>query len=447
MSKHIAIIGGGLTGLSLGHQLKKAGVPFTIFEKSNRVGGAIHTEYKGKFSFETGPSTGMMGTPELAELIEDLQCPIDIADNNAKFRWIWKGNSWKVIPSGLIGGIATPLFTFSDKLRLLGEPFRKPGSDPNETLADMVRRRMGRSFLTYAVDPFVSGIYAGNPELLITKYALPKLYNLEQNYGSFIGGSMKKAKEGKSEYEKKATKVTFSFPRGLSQLIDALAEELKEHIVLEAQNISVAKNESGYTVSYNELEESFNQVVSTVGAWALPSIFPFLAKEKVDKISALLYGKVVQVSVGFDHWEGINLKAFGGLVPSVENRNILGALFLSSFLSHRAPEGGALLSVFLGGMRKPEFVDKSNAELVEIVKTELCHMFHLKEWNPSLVEIRRHENAIPQYGIGSEARLRAIEELEAEHHGIILAGNIRNGIAMSDRVKQAFQVAEEIVRK
>ncbi|MFV0553931.1 MAG: protoporphyrinogen oxidase [Mangrovibacterium sp.] len=439
---HIAIIGGGLTGLSLGHQLKKAGVPFTIFEKANRVGGAIHTEHKGGFHFETGPSTGLMGSPELAELIEDLQLPIDIADDSAKFRWIWKGNSWKTIPSGLIGGIATPLFRFSDKLRLLGEPFRKPGNNPDESLADMVRRRMGKSFLQYAVDPFVSGIYAGNPEQLVTKYALPKLYNLEQNYGSFIGGSVKKAKEKKSDYEKKATKVTFSFPRGLSDLIDALEKELQEHIVLNAENLHVSEVDGQYQVSYGEQEMLVDKVISTTGAYALPELFPFLPKEKMDKISCLTYGKVVQVSVGFDKWNGIPLKAFGGLVPSVENRNILGALFLSSFLKGRTPKGGALLSIFLGGMRKPEMVEKSEEKLLEIVRTEICDMFRLNEWNPSLVEIRRHRNAIPQYEADSEARLNAIAEIEAEYPNIILAGNIRNGISMSDRVKQAFGVAE-----
>ncbi|MFV0521027.1 MAG: protoporphyrinogen oxidase [Mangrovibacterium sp.] len=445
MSKKIAIIGGGLTGLSIGHQLKKAGVSFTIFERCNRVGGAIRTEQKDGFSFETGPSTGVMGSPELAELIADLKCQVNIANEEAKFRWIWKGEGWKVIPNGLIGGITTPLFSFSDKIRLLGEPFRKPGNNPNETLADMVKRRMGKSFLDYAVDPFVSGIYAGNPETLITKYALPKLYNLEQNYGSFIGGSIKKAREGKSEREKKATKDTFSFRGGLSDLIQALENELKEHIILNAQGISVSSNSEKYTLAYNDTEMSFDTVISTVGAWNLPSIFPFLPQNKVSNIANLRYGKVVQVSVGFAKWDGIDLKAFGGLVPSAEKRDILGVLFLSSFLENRAPGGGALLSVFLGGIRKEEFLNKSDDEIKTIVKEELCYMFKLKQWNPSLIEIRRHKHAIPQYGIDSEARIKTITELEFDFKGIILAGNIRDGISMSDRVKQAYCIAQEVI--
>ncbi|MFV0290606.1 MAG: protoporphyrinogen oxidase [Mangrovibacterium sp.] len=444
MTPMVAIIGGGLTGLSIGHQLKKAGIPFTIFEQSNRAGGSIRTEQKNGFLFETGPSTGLMGSPEMAELIEDLKCTIDLADEKAKYRWIWKGKSWKTIPNGLWTGICTPLFSLSDKLRLLGEPFRKAGNDPNENLAHMVRRRMGKSFLDYAVDPFVSGIYAGNPEKLITKYALPKLYNLEQKYGSFIGGSIKKAKKKKSERDKKATKLTFSFNGGLSDLILALEKELSNHIVLNAKEISITPIDMQYKLNYNDKSNKFTHIISTVGAHALPSIFPFMPEEKMALISQLEYGKVVQVSVGFNNWEGIEIKAFGGLVPSVEHRNILGALFLSSFLKNRAPHNGALLSVFLGGLRKPEFLNKSDEELEAIVQNELCAMFKLKRWNPDLFEIRRHENAIPQYGIDSEERLNAIDELEHQYPKIILAGNIRNGISMSDRVTQAYQVAKKI---
>lgn len=447
MKPKIAIIGGGLTGLALGHFLKKRDLDFTLFEQSNRVGGAIRTEEKAGFQFETGPSTGLMGSAELAELIEDLQCPINMADEQAKYRWIWKNNKWEVLPNGLLGGITTPLFSFADKVRLLGEAFRKPGNNPKETLADLVRRRMGKSFLNYAVDPFVSGIYAGNPETLITKYALPKLYQLEQKYGSFIGGTIKKSKEKKTMTEKKATRETFSFPHGLSELTDALALELKEHLVLQTQNLHTSPTPKGYHLNYNNTQKAFDIVISTIPGWAIPKVFPFLQKEKMQPISQLSYSPVVQVSVGFNHWQGIELKAFGGLIPSVENRQILGTLFLSSFLKNRTPQGGALLSVFLGGIRRPHFIEKSDEEISTIVESELCSLFQIKHWKPSLLEIRRHPQAIPQYDSSSEARCQAINELEAAHPGIILAGNIKDGISMSDRVKQAAQIAQRLSPK
>ncbi len=447
MNKKIAIIGAGLTGLTLAYHLQKNKFNCTIFDCENRVGGAIGTEQKNGFLIETGPSTGLMGTPEMAELIAELKCNVDAANQQAKFRWIWKNNNWQVLPNSLLSGIRTPLFSFSDKLRLLVEPFKKPGNNPNETLADLVRRRMGKSFLDYAIDPFVLGIYSGNPEKLITQYAFPKLYNLEQKYGSFIGGSIKKAKEKKTEREKKATRETFSLCNGLSELINSLAEQVGRHnIKLNAQNLKVSKQGETYLLNADNVSnEEYDIVISTVGAWSLPDLFPFFDAQKLEKITSLPYAKVVQVSVGFNSWKGKELKAFGGLIPSVENRKILGALFLSSFLEGRAPKGGALLSVFLGGERNPQLINKSDAEIETILKEELMQLFGLEDWQPNLIDIRRHAYAIPQYGIESESKLKAITDLENEHKGLILAGNLRNGISMSDRVKQAYDISMQII--
>ncbi|MGD9928805.1 MAG: protoporphyrinogen oxidase [Mangrovibacterium sp.] len=446
--KRIAVIGAGLTGLTTAYYLRKKGIDVTVFEKADRAGGVIKTVQQDSFIYENGPSTGVLGTPEAAELIEELgnHCQLEIADEAAKFRWIWKDGRWHALPSGLIGGITTPLFSFADKLRLLGEPFRRPGTDPNESLADMVRRRMGKSFLNYAVDPFILGIYSGDPEKLVTKYALPKLYNLEQHYGSFIGGSIKKAKEPKTERDKKATRQVFSLSGGLYTLVDALVGEIgKENILLNCGQIHVGRSGPGYLISSaNSNEMPFEQVISTIGAYELKNIFGFLPAEPLSKVEKLPYARVVQVSVGFKKWEGIELKAFGGLVPFRENRQILGALFLSSFLKGRAPEGGALISTFLGGVRKPEMVDLSDDEITTIVSVELKSMLGLTKWAPDLLVINRYQHAIPQYGTESAERLAAIAELEEAFPGLVLAGNIRDGIGMADRIKQGRMIAEMI---
>ena len=293
---NIAIIGAGLTGLTTAFYLKKQGIKFHVFEKTNHVGGVIKTHRENGFIFESGPNTGAMSRPEAAELFEDLQndCTLEIADENAKARWIWMGNKWHTIPSGLIGRISTPLFSFSDKLRLLGEPFRKKGSNPEETIADLVRRRMGKTFLRNVVNPFISGVYSGDPEKLVTKYAIPKLYQLEQNYGSFIGGGFKKSKEQKSDFEKKATKEVFSAEGGLENLVKALLKHIgQENITLNCNNLSVDNTEEKYTT--NKSSEAFSHVISTAGAHSLSSLFPFLPRVKVDAIEQMQYEKVTQV--------------------------------------------------------------------------------------------------------------------------------------------------------
>jgi len=448
MGIKVAVIGAGLTGLTTAYYLKKKGIDVTVFDKAEQAGGVIQTHQKDGFTYENGPSTGVLGTPEAAELIDELSdlCQLEIADEDAKFRWIWKNGKWVALPSGLIGGITTPLFTFGDKLRLLGEPFRKAGTDPNESLANLVRRRMGKSFLNYAVDPFILGIYSGDPEKLVTKYALPKLFQLEQKYGSFIGGALKKGKEPKTDRDKKATRQVFSMKGGLSNLIDALVQKIgHDRIILNAQNIVITQQGKGYSLQYEGGEaQVFDRVVSTVGAWALPELFPFLPKKQLVDVIQLPYAKVVQVSVGFRQWEGISLKAFGGLVPFCENRQVLGALFLSSFLKGRAPEGGALISTFLGGVRRPGMVELSDEELKTIVEDELKDMLGLTKWNPDLLVINRYQHAIPQYGIESEAKLKAVESLEQSYPGLFLAGNLRDGIGMADRIKQGYELAQKI---
>lgn len=445
----IAVIGAGLTGLTAAYYLKKQGHNVTVLEKGNKPGGVIQTHTENGFIYESGPNTGVLGNPEAVELLEELHplCEIEVADQTAKARWIWKGNRWEPLPSGLFSAVSTPLFTISDKLSILAEPFKPKGINPEETLSQLVMRRMGTSFLHYAIDPFILGIYAGDPAHLVPKYALPKLYNLEQNYGSFIKGSIKKAREPKTEKEKKATKEIFSVKYGLHHLIDALVTKIDPvNIILECEQLKVISNgENQYSVSTGKESLShFTHVISTVGAHALSSIIPFANPDDLNQIAKLKYARVVQVSLGFNEWKGQSLKAFGGLVPFVERRDILGALFISSFLKERAPEGGALMAVFMGGMRRPEIAELSDVQIVSIIEREIKSMMLLKEFKPDLLKIHRYEYAIPQYGPESRARLEAIGKIEGEYPGLILAGNIRDGIGMADRIKQGRTVAEQI---
>lgn len=182
----ILIIGAGLTGLTTGFWLTRAGKDIHILEKADRVGGQIHTFREKDFVYESGPNTGVVSYPEVAELFEALSpaCALETAREESKRRLIWKGNRFRALPSGLFSAVTTPLFTLGDKFRILGEPFRAKGNNPDESVGELAARRLGKSFLHYAVDPFLSGVYAGDPMKLVTRYALPKLCNLEQQYGS-----------------------------------------------------------------------------------------------------------------------------------------------------------------------------------------------------------------------------------------------------------------------
>ncbi len=445
----VVIAGGGITGLTLAFRLQQLGIPFILLEKDHSLGGVIQTHTKNGFIYESGPNTGVLSTTEAVQLFESAACPIIEANSEAANRWILKNGEWQSLPSGLIGGIKTPLFSLSDKIRLLGEPFRKKGNKANETLSELVIRRMGRSFLDYAVDPFISGIYAGDPKQLVTEYAMPKLYRLEQDYGSFIKGALAKARQPKSELEKKVTKAVFSTKGGLQQLITALATKLPEASIKTAYElISVSKSANGFICKAfhqgKEITFQSRQLVTTSGGSSLKDLFDFVPEEAFLPILNLRYAKVVQVALGYQQWQGKALNAFGGLIPEKENRALLGILFPSSIFDGRAPKQGALLSVFMGGIKRPDLFELSDDMIMQVVLSEVNDLFKLKDSSPELLEIFRYKQAIPQYDITSKARLEAIANLENQFPGLLLAGNIRDGIGMADRIKQGFMLADHV---
>ena len=447
----VAIIGGGLTGLTLAFYLKKEGKKVVILEQSSRLGGVIQTGQENGFTYEKGPSTGTLSSIELVKLFADLgdSCALETANKESKNRWILYKGKWIALPSNPLDAVKIPLFTWHDKFRILGEPFRKKGNNPDETLSELVKRRLGKSYLDYAVDPFVSGIYAGDPNRLVTRFAMPKLYKLEQNYGSFIKGAIKKRKEPKSPQEKMVTKEVFSVKGGLQNLVHALEMHIgKENYILNCHDIKVNKFNDAYHIHYNaDADIVADNVVATVGAYTLPHIFPFITENEWSTITNLNYAKVVQVTVGFKNWQGMALNAFGGLVPTVENRDILGVLFPSSIFEDRAPKNGALLSVFMGGMKRDDIIKMTDNEIKNIVENEIVSIFKLKDFSPDLLKIFRYEKAIAQYENTSEKRLDTIQQIENQYKGLYLAGSVRDGIGMADRVKQAVHIFNQLNNK
>lgn len=457
MKTDILIIGAGLTGLTTAYTLASKGKNVQILERMERPGGQILTHNEDGFTFESGPNTGSISNPEVAELFVELEkisggkCKLETAPDAAKRRLIWKGDKFHALPSGLGSAISTPLFTLGDKFRILGEPWRKKGENPDESIAELTRRRLGKSFVDYAVDPFLSGVYAGDPNTLITRYALPKLYNLEQNYGSFVRGAMKKAKEPKTDRDRLATKKVFSAVGGLSNITKAMSDYLGDRITLGIKNLKITPMGSGWMASFTDKDgnaQSINalQVVTTCGSYVLPEILPFIEPSMMQKINNLKYAPMVEVSVGIKNTNGLNYKAFGGLVPTCEHKQILGILFPSACFTGRAPEEGALFSYFIGGVKHQEMIEKSDSELTTIVEDVFHEMLKFpKNVNPDLIKIFRHQHAIPQYEITTGERLAAVEQTEKQFNGLHIAGNLRDGIGMAHRIKQARDIANQCI--
>lgn len=453
----VLVVGAGLTGLTTAYQLSKSGKKVHVVEQRKRVGGQIQTFCEDGFVFESGPTTGSVSTPEVAELMSDLaissdgKCLLETAPDSSKRRLIWKGDRFHDLPSGPLSAISTPLFRFSDKIRILGEPWRKKGTDPDESVGRLACRRLGKSFVDYAVDPFLSGVYAGDPDTLITRYALPKLYNLEQNYGSFIRGSIAKANEPKTDRDRLATKKVFSAVGGLSQIPEAEADAIgHEHISLGVKNVQVKPSNEGWLTTFVDNMGQSRQllshyVVTTCGAYCLPELLPFVGKEQMDAIASLHYAPVMEVAVGVRNDWGGDYRAFGGLVPTCEHKKILGILFPSSCFQGRAPQGGVLFSYFMGGVKQPELLDLSDKEIEYYVLKYFHEMLKFpSKVEPDLIRIFRHKRAIPQYEVTSGVRFAAVQHLQKQYPGLIVGGNLRDGIGMAHRITQAAKIAAEI---
>ncbi|MCR5069234.1 MAG: protoporphyrinogen oxidase [Prevotella sp.] len=457
MKTDIVIVGAGLTGLTTAYLLARKGREVMVVEQMDKIGGQIQTYREGNFVYESGPNTGTISNPEVAELMADLEqasggkCMLETAPDASKRRLIWKGDRFRELPSGLMSAVTTPLFTFGDKLRILGEPWRKKGNNPDESVGSLARRRLGKSFVSYAVDPFLSGVYAGNPDTLVTRYALPKLYNLEQNYGSFVRGAIAKMREPKSDRDRLASKKVFSAVGGLSNITQSMADYLgPQRIVLGIKETKVTPTDEGWKVSYINKEDNAEQidckqVVTTCGAYALPEMLPFISDEAMRKLNNLKYAPVIEVSVGVKDVLGGDYQAFGGLVPTCEKQQVLGILFPSACFTGRAPEGGALFTYFIGGVRHAELLDKSDAEITALVEEYFHKMLKFPaQITPDLIRIFRHQHAIPQYEITSGERFDAIEQLQKQYRGLTIAGNLRDGIGMAHRIKQATDIANQI---
>jgi len=442
--------------LSIAYRLKKAGLDILLVEKSARVGGALLTEEIDGFLVDCGPNSTLETSPEIGNFIAEigLQDRRIYANASANQRFILKNGDLVALPMNPLQFLASRLFSIKAKLRLLAEPFISSAPDElEETIAEFVTRRLGKEFLDYAINPFVAGIYAGDPARLSVRSATAKLYALEKNYGSLIKGAIKGAKERKKIPETSKTKARlFSFQNGMSELANTLAKILTNNIqknsMLDRIELPTASRDF-YTLGISQKTEK-TKIEAKSLIFATPAHVTAGYLESIDKslsakLQAITYPPVAVVFFGFKKRVPCRpLDGFGFLVPRVENRRILGTIWNSAIFPNRAPEGGFCLTTFIGGMRQPDLLQRDDPELGELVFDELKDLMQLQE-KPDVLRIKRWEKAIPQYELGHQNRINEIEKLETEHPGIFISGNFRNGISVGDCIVQSKNLASKIV--
>ena len=446
MNKRVAVIGGGISGLCAAFRLKKAGVDVILFESGAAVGGNIKTEIRDGFLIENGPNS-TLASREFLDLLADLGIADKVATPkpNSKKRYILKAGRLVALPSGPLDLLKGDVFSATAKLRLLKEPFVRTRSPKGESVAAFFERRLGKEIVDYAVDPFISGIYAGDPNRLSIRSAFTRLFEMERDHGSLLMGAMR-SKKDKAAKLPKGTPRSITFKAGMQTLTDALYEDLKANVRLDTSVDSIERNGSeGYSIRTDSGEEIFDAVVVSTPAHAAARLIEGLDLKLAGELAGVYYPPV---SVVFTAFRQSQVKAdtsgFGFLVPGGEQRKILGSLWTSAVFENRAPGGYHLFTTFIGGSRNADLCDNSEDELIKIALDELRSILGV-EGEPVFTAVKKWKKAIPQYNIGYEKVPTAIDSFKNNNPGIRLCGNYYKGISVSDCVKNGGLTATEIL--
>ncbi|HEY8838586.1 MAG TPA: protoporphyrinogen oxidase, partial [Dehalococcoidia bacterium] len=394
---------------------------------------------------ELGPNSFLEGSPDVATFIDEtgLGARRIYASPAAKRRYIVRGDRLVAMPGSPLAFVTTRLFSWRAKLGLLGEPWRpRSAANADESVADFVLRRLGREFLDYAVNPFVGGVYAGDPTILSVRHAFPKLHALEQEHGSLIRGALKRRNTSGGPKGR-----MFSFPNGLGELPAAVAQTLGQAVRLRHTVLAVRRQSEGWQIEFSiaghRAAETFSAVVC-----ALPgNVLAALDLEGVKPIPSLRllreipHPPVSSIFIGYRRQDVRHpLDGFGVLVPQVECRPLLGTLFSSTLFPGRAPDGCVGLTSFVGGMRNPSLTDLDDAGLVNLAHTELGHLLGVRG-APAFTHVQRWPRAIPQYTFGYEYFKAAIAAAEASAPGLFIGGNCRDGISLSNCIESGRRLA------
>ncbi|MCP5536315.1 MAG: protoporphyrinogen oxidase [Akkermansiaceae bacterium] len=460
-----AIIGAGITGLCVAHSLRNAGQDkhhsFHLIESADHVGGAIQSTFADGYLAEHGPNSLLIKDKRVALMLDQVglrdqqgEQEAMTARDEAKKRYIVQDGKPHAMPGSPIGMLRTPLFSLAGKLRFGLEPFigRYKGLEQGrgeESFADFVRRRLGPDMLASAAGPFVSGIYAGDPEKLSVRHAFPRLWNLEHRYRSFILGALALQFGGGNNPHRLAPSQMLSFRSGMHAMPKAIADSLPaDSVKLQSSVQSIEQSRDGWLLSWTDGTGSvhtgcYRQLVVAVPHHRLGSLpLPGSALAQLAPVIGLEAPPVTSLVLGFKRADIAHpLDGFGMLIKQAENSPLLGVLFSSSMFDGRAPEGHVTLTCMMGGSLHPEYAE--NGE--QVVLDELDKLLGVTG-PPTFRYKTSWAHAIPQYGLDYQQKLDAMEACEKAHPGLHLAGNYRGGISVGDCIVNGLELGKTLAK-
>ena len=449
----LIIIGGGISGLSLAYFLleRKPSLEITVLESEKKAGGKIWTDKVDGFLCEGGVNGFLDNRPKTLELVSKLALAPLRSSDTARKRFIYSGGKLQRLPESPGSFFTSNLLSLPGRLRIIWEMFTPKGGGGDETLASFARRRLGREAYEKLIDPMASGIYAGDPEKMSLKSCFPKVYNLEQTYGSLIKGMLKLQKEAKKTGKKVGAGpggALTSFYDGMGAFIDSLTIYLGDRMKMGAKAAAIDKKGDRYVVHLSDgTSIETDAVVLATPAFETSEMVREIDKDLSSTLSGIYYPSISVVCLGYKKDRiASSLDGFGFLIPSREGRKILGTLWDSSIFPNRAPEGYVLIRNMLGGVRRSELAEQDEQKQIQLVMDELKDIMGINV-QPDFAKVYIHKKGIPQYFPGHEKRLDTINRTLDRFKRMYITGNAYRGIGVNDCIENSDKLAERVVQE
>ena len=386
----IAIIGGGISGLSAAFTLEEkrqsgADIEYVLFEAAPRLGGVMVTDRADGCLIEAGPDSFLTEKPWAADLCRKIGLGDQLIGSNDADRktYIVVKNKLVVMPDGLMFMVPTkilptvlsPLFSLGTKMRMAAEWFHPPHkAEADETVAQMVERHYGSEMVDLLADPLLSGVYGGEATDLSVRAVLPRFADMESKHGS-LGRAMLAARKKMATAAKAPPRPLFtSLKEGMQQMVDALLARLDPVALRISSPVqSLIPQDNGWTVAAGLQSDHFDAVIIAAPAHAAAAVLQSADEALARELAAINYSSSVTVTLGYDEKVRRSLPpGFGFLVPRSAGRRMLAATFVHNKFPHRAPENRAIVRCFLGGARDEQILDSTEDQILQIVRDELA---------------------------------------------------------------------------
>jgi len=447
MNRSVTIVGAGVAGLSCACALldaaEKAGdtLELTVLEASAWPGGHVRTHDVDGFAIEQGPNGFLAREPDVLDRIERLGLTPRLveASREARRRFILREGRLRQVPDGPRTLLTSGALSWRGALRLLGEPWAAGPPADEETVYQFAARRIGHEAAEILVDTAVSGISAGDSHELSVAAQFPMMVDMEREHGGLVRAMLARRSRGAGSSR------LVSFDRGLGVLARAMAERLGTRLRTSTRVVSVAPDATGWRVTtIDGATQRSDHLVLATAARVSAALVRGFAADLSAALASIPYSGLAVVALGVRAVDlSRPLDGYGYLVPRREDLATLGVLWESSIFPNRAPDGHALLRVFLGGARRPEVAAWDEATLVETARRELDAVLGLR--GPVVVSrVFRWPEAIAQYTVGHRSRRDAIAGGLARHPGLQVCGTSYDGVSFNHAVASGHRTAHAI---